>query len=647
MIAAIGQDILFITMLLAFSTVWCGFASKKENGLLYRMARIGSVVIFTGVVAAFLLLIHAFVISDFSVMAVYQNSHSAKPLLYKITGVWGNHEGSMILWTLVASFFGAILALLKPSLSPTMVVRILATQALLVAGFLAFIVFTSNPFIQLSPAPHEGLGLNPLLQDPALAFHPPMLYLGYVGFSLAFSFAIAALLTKQVPREWAQTLRPFVLVAWCALTIGIAMGSWWAYYELGWGGWWFWDPVENASFIPWLSGTALLHSLIVVEKRGVLKTWTVLLALITFTFSMIGTFLVRSGIITSVHAFALDPERGVFVLLLIGVSSGIGLLLFAFRGHHFTTENHFAPISRESLLVLNNLFLVTAAATVLLGTLYPLILELVTHEQISVGPPYFEASFTPLMMPLVFLMGFAPFIAWQEDTLKRLWPRLSICALFALAIMALCLAFTDQLALRFYLGIGFAAWLLIATIMGWIKNKKQSIAMSLAHGGLAIALCGMVVSSHGSIQAIELLSPNHDMKLGKLTLHFQKMEHVTGPNYIAERATFYVIDDKGVFATLHPERRYYPVGEKLLSEVAIHTNGLSDLYVVLGDVQKNPDNTIKGWTVRATSYPLIPWIWLGCLMMALGGAAALITCFIQMRGLGSNIHAQNDASSAG
>ena len=643
MIAPIGQDILFITMLLAISTAWCGFASKIENGLLHRMARIGSIVSFGGIFLAFLLLIYAFVISDFSVLTVYQNSHTAKPLIYKITGVWGNHEGSMILWTLVASFFGAILAAVKTSLQPTMVVRILATQALMVSGFLAFIVFTSNPFFELFPTPPEGLGLNPLLQDPALAFHPPMLYVGYVGFSLAFSFAIAALLTGQVTREWAQSLRPFVMVAWCALTVGIAMGSWWAYYELGWGGWWFWDPVENASFIPWLSGTALLHSLIVVEKRGTLKTWTVLLALITFTFSMIGTFLVRSGIITSVHTFALDPERGVFVLLLIGVSSGIGLLLFAMRGHLFTTENNFAPISRESLLVLNNLFLVTAAATVLLGTLYPLILELITGEQISVGPPYFEASFTPLMMPLVVLMGFAPFIAWHEDAMKRLWPRLNICILLTIAVTVLSMAITDEHALRLYLGIAFATWLLSATLMGWSHNKKQSLAMTLAHCGLAIAICGMVVTSHCSVEAIDLLKPNQDMKLGRLTLHFEKMESVTGPNYIAERATIKATDDKGIFATLYPERRFYPVGEKLLSEVAIHTNGLSDLYVVLGDVQKNPDNSIKGWTVRATTHPLIPWIWIGCLIMALGGAIALI----QMRGLRSNIRVQNDASTAG
>ncbi|MBY0428699.1 MAG: heme lyase NrfEFG subunit NrfE, partial [Alphaproteobacteria bacterium] len=308
-----------------------------------------------------------------------------------------------------------------------------------------------------------------------------------------------------------------------------------------------------------------------------------------------------------------------------------------------TAEQNFAPISRESLLVLNNLFLVTAAATVLLGTLYPLILELTTHEQISVGPPYFEASFTPLMMPLIVLMGFAPFVAWQEDALKRLWPRLTICILFSLAVTALCLAFTDEHALRFYLGIAFATWLLCATIMGWIKNNKQNLAMTFAHGGLAIAIIGMVVSSHTSVEAIDLLKPNQDMKLGTITLRFQKMESVTGPNYIAERATFEISDTNGVYTHLYPERRFYPVGEKLLSEVAIHTNGLSDLYVVLGDVQKNADNSIKGWTVRATTHPLVPWIWFGCLIMALGGAIALI----QMRGLRWNTRAQTDASTGG
>lgn len=628
MIAQIGQDILFVTLLLALATSICGFIAKERSLVLRRMTRIGSVVVFSGIAAAFGLLILAFVTSDFSVITVYQNSHTLKPLLYKITGVWGNHEGSMILWVLVASFFGAVLAILRSSLSPVMVMRILATQALLVTGFLAFIVFTSNPFIQLVPTPPEGLGLNPLLQDPALAFHPPMLYLGYVGFSLAFSFSIAALLTGQVTREWARTLRPFVLVAWCALTIGIAMGSWWAYYELGWGGWWFWDPVENASFIPWLSGTALLHSLIVVEKRGTLKTWTVLLGLITFTFSMIGTFLVRSGIITSVHAFALDPERGVFVLLLIGISAGIGLLLFAMRGHVFTSEQSFAPVSRESFLVLNNLFLVTAAATVLLGTLYPLIFELINNAQISVGPPYFEASFTPLMMPLVFLMGFAPFLAWRHDELKRIFPQLQVCFLTACAIVLLALASDHQQALRFYLGIGFATWLLSATILGFMKNKKQTLPqklpMTLAHGGLAIALCGMVASSHLSTEVIDLMKPGSELKLNQMTFFFDTIEHVTGPNYISERATFHVTDSKGLITTLNPERRFYPVGEKLLSDVAIYTNGLSDLYLVLGDTQKNADKSIKGWTVRATAHPLIPWIWFGCLIMALGGGAALI-----------------------
>ena len=548
----------------------------------------------------------------------------------------------MILWTLVASFFGAILAIVRTHLSRGMMMCILATQSLLVSGFLAFIVFTSNPFAKLFPAPTQGLGLNPLLQDPALAFHPPMLYLGYVGFSLAFSFAVAALLNGEVTREWARALRPFVLIAWCALTIGIAMGSWWAYYELGWGGWWFWDPVENASFIPWLSGTALLHSLITVEKRGTLKTWTVLLALITFIFSMIGTFLVRSGIITSVHSFALDPERGVFVLLLIGVSACIGLLLFAMRGHLFTAENTFAPLSRESFLVLNNLFLITAAATVLLGTLYPLILELITQEQISVGPPYFEASFTPLMMPLIVLMGIAPFIAWQQDMLQRMLPQLKITALVTLAVVILALAYDHEQALRFYLGIAFAAWLLCATLLGFRKNKKHA-AMSLAHGGLAIALLGMVVSSHLSSEAIGLLKPGGDLKLGAINFHFEKLERVNGPNYIAERANFLVTNAQGIITTLAPERRFYPVGEKLISDVAIYTNGFSDLYLVLGEVQKNADDSIKGWTVRATSHPLIPWIWFGCLIMALGGVLALKNFFIPKHELVSSTHAQSDA----
>lgn len=632
-----------MVMLLAFATASCGFMARYDKSLLGHMTRIGNLFVFVGIALAFILLMAAFVASDFSLITVYQNSHTTKPLLYKITGVWGNHEGSMVLWSLVASFFGALLAIARVNLPPRMLTRILATQSLLVAGFLAFIVFTSNPFAEVFPVPMQGLGLNPLLQDPALAFHPPMLYVGYVGFSLAFSFAIAALLNGNVTREWARTLRPFVLIAWCALTVGIAMGSWWAYYELGWGGWWFWDPVENASFVPWLSGTALLHCLIVVEKRGTLKTWAVLLGLITFTFSMMGTFLVRSGIITSVHTFALDPERGVFVLLLIGLSAGAGLLLFALRGHLFVTENTFTPVSRESLLVLNNLFLISGAATVLIGTLYPLILELLTQAQISVGPPYFEASFTPLMMPLIFLMGCAPFTAWQNDLIQRIGSRLNVCFLITLAGTLLVIAVTSPHALRFYLGIGFAIWLLSTTILGVIKQPQHGLSMSLAHGGLAIALLGMVVSSHCSNEAIGLLKPNDTLKLADITFHFNRMEHVTGPNYIAERAIFDVSNTDGLITTLTPERRFYPVGEKLLSEVAIHSNGLSDLYLVLGEPQKDPDGSIKGWTVRASSHPLIPWIWIGCLIMAFGGAIALI----RMHGSGSSIRAQTGASDAG
>jgi cytochrome c-type biogenesis protein CcmF len=624
MLVDLGNDALWLTMLLAITTSVCGFMAREKYGVFFPIAtRLGSVAAFAFNLAAFFILIYAYVVSDFSVGNVFQNSHTAKPLLYKIAGAWGNHEGSMILWTLIASFFGLILALRRLQLSTLTTTRILATQALLVAGFSAFVLFTSNPFTELFPAPLEGRGLNPVLQDPALAIHPPMLYLGYVGFSLAFSFAVGGLLTREISRGWAAALRPFVLIAWCALTLGIALGSWWAYYELGWGGWWFWDPVENASFIPWLAGTALLHCLITLEKRGSLKTWAVLLALTTFTLSLVGTFLVRSGIITSVHAFALDPERGVFILLLIGLTSGAGFLLFALRAGKMEAETDFAPLSRESLLVLNNIFLVSGAATVLLGTLYPLILEMATGEQISVGAPYFESAFVPLMMPLVLLMGLAPFVAWQKDAFQRFLPSLKTAFLITASIVLILLMTVEGKALRFYLGLGLALWLFSTSLAGWLKTRRQT-AMTVAHMGLAVALCGMVTTSHLSSQAIDLMNPGDTLRLQDLTFHFDQVERLPGPNYEAERATFTVSSAKGTVATLAPERRLYPEAGKILSEVAISTSGFYDLYLVLGEAQLDDDKRLKGWTVRAYIHPLIPWIWIGCVIMAMGGGMALL-----------------------
>lgn len=625
MFASFGQDTLLLALLLAFVTSITGFfAYGDKTHYMLRATRLLSITVFLFISAAFITLILAYVHSDFSLVNVYQNSHTDKPLFYKIAGAWGNHEGSMLLWTWVAAFFSALLATFGLTLGPRFFARVLSIQSLLITGFLAFVYFTSNPFAEMIIPEEQGLGLNPLLQDPALALHPPMLYLGYVGTSLAFSFAVAGLFENSISRAWAAALRPWVLAAWSALTCGIALGSWWAYYELGWGGWWFWDPVENASFIPWLSATALLHTLIVVEKRGTMKNWAALLALITFTLSLIGTFLVRSGVITSVHAFALDPARGVFVLLLIGLTAGLGLLLYAIKAHTIDEESHFAPLSRETLLVLNNIFLVSAAATVLLGTLYPLILEAITGEKISVGAPYFEATFTPLMMPLVALMGLAPFMAWQKDSAARLLPSLRHTFLFSLAASGVLLFAIHDQALRFYVGLGLAFWLFVTSLMGLVRAQGKNMPMSLSHLGVAICLFGMVATSHLAAEKAVLVKQGDTLAIKDYVLTLREVVRGKGPNYLFERAIIDVSAGGKPHGVLEPERRLYPESQKLLSEVAIQSNGLSDLYLVFGNPQKDENDAVKGWSLRAAHYPLAPWIWLGCLVMACGGIAGMM-----------------------
>jgi cytochrome c-type biogenesis protein CcmF len=628
MLATFGEDLLTLAALVAALAALCGFAYAPQRGpFLLRVTRLSSVSVFVLVLGSFLALIAAFVVSDFSVVTVFQNSHTLKPLIYKIAGAWGNHEGSMLLWTLVLSLFAAWMAAFPPALDKILFARILAVLAFISAGFLSYSYFTSNPFALLTPAPQEGLGFNPVLQDPALAIHPPMLYLGYVGFSVAFAFAVAGLLTGRVDRAWAKALRPYVLVAWGALTLGIALGSWWAYYELGWGGWWFWDPVENASFIPWLSGTALLHSLIVVEKRGSFKSWTVLLALLTFTFSLVGTFLVRSGILTSVHSFALDPARGVFVLLLIGVIAGGGFLIFGLRAHALEKSEGFAALSRESLLALNNIFLMSAAATVFIGTLYPLLLEALTGDMISVGPPYYAATFVPLMIPVALLMGAAPYLFYEKGDWQTLRQALQTPLLLSLGVaLASWMAWDDKEA-RFYLGAALAAWVLATTIQGLVQ-RRSTLAMALAHIGFGVSLLGAVVASHFSVETQALMKPGDTLKIHGQVLQFEDMEHVAGPNYLAEKAAFRISGSTGEITTLYPERRLYPVEQQVTSEVAIFFNGFANLYVALGEGQKEGNN-VKGWAVRAYWHPFTPFIWLGCVLMALGAVASLM----QRRGL--------------
>ena len=580
-------------------------------------------------------LTHAYVTSDFSLINVYQNSHSDKPLLYKVTGVWGNHEGSMLLWVFTLAVCAASVALFSGNLPPALRARVLAVQGMIAVGFLLFILFTSNPFDRQFPVPPNGRGLNPVLQDPGLAFHPPFLYLGYVGFSVAFAFAVAALIEGRVDAAWARWVRPWTLASWCALTVGIALGSWWAYYTLGWGGWWFWDPVENASFMPWLVGTALIHSSIVVEKRETLKAWTILLAIITFSLSLVGTFLVRSGVLTSVHAFATDPARGTFILVLLIIAVGGSLGLFALRAPALKGGGLFAPISREGSLVLNNLLLSCGCATVFLGTLYPLFLDAVGGPKLSVGFPFFNATFAPLMVPMLIAVGIGPLLAWKRGDLLGALQRLWVAYLATGLVILGALYVTQGGPILAVLGLGLAAWLGTAVLVELAERVRlfriplgQSLrraahlpraayGMTLAHFGLAVSVAGFAASAFDR-EAIEVLRPGGTMALAGYEVRLDGVERVQGPNFVADHATISVSRGGAPVAVLHPQRRFFPVQQQTTSDTAIRTNLLADLYVALGEADQ-----AGNWTVRAYWKPLVPWIWLGALVMALGGVVSL------------------------
>ncbi len=591
---------------------------------------------FALVATAFLALMQAYVSSDFTVLNVVRNSHSAKPMLYKVAGVWGNHEGSMLLWVLILTLFGAAVAGFGANLPPSLRTRVLGVQAWISIGFLTFILFTSNPFERVFPPPLDGQDLNPLLQDPGLAFHPPMLYAGYVGFSIAFSFAVAALIEGRVDAAWARWVRPWTLLAWCFLTAGIALGSWWAYYELGWGGWWFWDPVENVSFMPWLMGTALLHSAIVVEKRNALKVWTILLAILTFSLSLIGTFIVRSGLLTSVHAFATDPERGLYILVLLCLTIGGSLLLFALRAPALKPGGLFAPISREGALVLNNLFLATATATIFLGTLYPLFLEAYSGDSVSVGAPFYSRTFVPLMVPLVAAMAVGPFLAWKRADLAGVLGRLKLAAGLAVAAFLAALYLERGGPVLALFGVALAAWVFAASILEWAgrikllrvpladslrraaKLPRSAYGMTLAHAGLAVAIAGMTASTAWKTEEILVMRPGDSVLVAGTSYLFEGVERSQGPNYRSDTATITVTRDGRRITRLRPEKRLYPVQNMPTTEAAIHTTALADLYVALGD----PDGK-GGWTVRIFHEPLVPWIWVGSLIMVLGGFISL------------------------
>jgi len=590
------------------------------------------------VVIAFAALMHAFVTSDFSVQVVAQNSHTLKPMLYKIAGVWGNHEGSLLLWILILATFGAAVAVLGNNLPPQLKARSLAVQAMISVGFVLFILLTSNPFHRLDPPPLDGNGLNPLLQDPGLAFHPPMLYLGYVGFSMAFSFAVAALIEGKIDAAWARWVRPWTLVAWIALTLGIAGGSWWAYYTLGWGGWWYWDPTENASFMPWLAGTALLHSASVVEKRAALKSWTILLAIVTFGFSLLGTFLVRSGVLTSVHSFASDPTRGSFILLLLVVMVGGSFILYAIRAPAMQAGGLFAPISREGSLLLNNVMMATGAGTVLLGTLYPLIADALDLGKVSVGPPFFNSVFLPLMTPMIIAMAVGPMLSWKRADIGGLLQRFKVMGFIAIIVAATVWVLQGGSTGPWWAagGMALAAWLLAGTaldVADRIKLFRQPLRLSVrraiglpraawgmafAHAGVGLVIIGMTGSSAWKQESIQDQHINQTITVAGWDMTLKSVEETQGPNYTASRATIQLSRNGSPVATLNPEKRQFMMPPRPATSAAIRSSLVGDVYAVVGD-RSGEDS----WVTRLYFNPLIPWMWLGAGMMALGGLFSL------------------------
>ncbi len=588
------------------------------------------------VMVAYAALTTAFVRSDFSVALVASHSHTAKPLLYKVTGVWGNHEGSMLLWILVLTVFGAAIAVTGRSLPSDLRAAVLAVQSAVSAAFVAYLLWASNPFWRLALPPLNGGDLNPLLQDPGLAFHPPLLYLGFVGLSVAYSFAVAGLIIGRVEVAWARWLRPWVLASWLCLTLGIAGGSWWAYYELGWGGWWFWDPVENVSLIPWLATTALLHSVIVVEKRESLKGWTVLLAILAFSFSLLGTFLVRSGIVTSVHSFASDPARGVFILSILTLFAGGGLTLFALRARTLVPRDAFAWISRESAIVANNVLLVVAALVVLIGTFWPLVAELFFLTKLSVGPPYFDRAFTPFVVAIALLLPFGATISWRRGTPRRTARQLRAPLVLALALATLVWSLQSGTGMLAPTGLALAGWLVTSALLEMVQKVRLGrvpLAVSLswlsrlprrewgkaaAHAGLGLSILGISAITAWQTEDVRVVQPGDSFEIGAYTIGFHGVSDVTGPNYISTRGNFSLASGDRSIAVLHPEKRHYIAADSQTTEAAIDGTLARHVYVVLGDRQENGK-----WVVRVYVKPLASWIWFGALLMAFGAFLSL------------------------
>jgi len=588
------------------------------------LARPAAQTVFLLLATAFVILAWSFYINDFSVLYVAEHSNSQMPVMYRLGAVWGGHEGSLLLWVFLLSTWTILVSQLSKALDEFMVARVIGVLGLVMSGLLLFVITTSNPFERLLPAAQDGRSLNPLLQDPGLVFHPPMLYMGYVGFSVAFAFAIASLLSGRLDAAWARWSRPWTTAAWVFLTLGIALGSWWAYYELGWGGWWFWDPVENASFIPWLVGTALLHSLAVTEKRGGFKSWTVLLAITAFSLSLLGTFLVRSGVLTSVHAFATDPKRGVFILIFLVLVVGSSLVLYAWRAPKSSLGGKFSLSSRETFILLGNVFLVVSAGSVLLGTLYPLLIDALHLGKISVGPPYFNSVFVPITAPLLVLMGIGPWTHWKNSDLlaviKRLWLAGLVAVLAGIGIPMMMGEFTWLAGLGFLL----AFWVIASGCLQIVRQAKAGkptrsfIGMQLAHLGIAVFVIGVTMVGAYQEEKDVRMSAGDTVSVGGYQIQFQGVNVVPGPNYQAMRGTFLLNQNGNAQTIMYPEKRNYFSSTMPMTEAAIDVGLTRDIYVSLGE--ELPD---KSWAVRVYYKPFIDWIWGGCLLMALGGILSI------------------------
>ena len=612
----LGNLTLWLSLLFAISQFFISKKNKKS-----KLMTISVIGLLISSLTSFFLLMYSHVISDFSVLNVFQNSHTTKPLLYKVSGVWGNHEGSMLLWILVLTIFNYLIYKLYNEKNSIFISKTLETQAFITIGFILFTILTSNPFEIINPAQTDGLGFNPILQDPALAIHPPLLYMGYVGFSAAFSISIATLALENNEKiPWYSYMKPFVVAAWTFLTIGIALGALWAYYELGWGGWWFWDPVENASFMPWLLGTALLHSLITVEKKKSLQSWVLLLSILAFLLSVVGTFLVRSGILTSIHTFALDPSRGIYILAFTAILGGYSLILFGLKSKKYLSNSYFSFFSKEGSILVNNILMVVVCSSVFLGTIYPLLVEAFTNNKISVGEPYYNTTVVPMMIPAILIMGIGPILSWGKEDGLKIFKKIFPSILLTLLITIFIFLFYQTYSLIGVVGILLAFWIISNNVIIFLKKKENlSNGMVMAHLGIGLLILGITGSSVWQEEKITRMKVGNETNIREYNIILKEINEIKGPNYLALQGNFFVYDkEKNIITKLKPENRFYSITNNFTTEASIHTNLLRDLYIVLGE-----GNVNDGWVVRIYYNPLVMWIWIGALTIFLGGIVSM------------------------